>query len=91
MEKNIYNFTPEEILKKFRATEKGLLDEEAGKKLKEYGPNRIEKKQGWRGAKLILHQFNDALVFNDYFLIFLQATIYFFIKTILNSRQRGCL
>src|SRR4030042_1331027 len=62
MEKNIYNFTPEEILKKFRATEKGLLDEEAGKKRKEYGPNRIEKKQGWELAKLILHHFNDALV-----------------------------
>ncbi len=39
-----------------------MTDEEAKKKLKKYGLNRIEKKRGWRWAKLVLHQFNDALV-----------------------------
>lgn len=62
MAKNVYNFTSEEILKKFSAFENGISDEEAGKRLKKYGLNRIEKKRGWRWAKLVLHQFNDALV-----------------------------
>ncbi len=60
--KNIYNYTPEEILKKFSAFESGLSSEEAKKRLREYGPNKIEKKQNWRWVKLVGHQFNDALV-----------------------------
>jgi potassium/sodium efflux P-type ATPase len=62
MMKQIYNFSPEEILKKFSASESGLSSEEAKKRLKEYGPNKIEKKNSWRFTKLVGHQFNDALV-----------------------------
>ncbi|OGI26360.1 MAG: hypothetical protein A3J76_04325, partial [Candidatus Moranbacteria bacterium RBG_13_45_13] len=62
MAKQIYNLNTEEILRKFRANADGLSDEEATKRLKEYGLNRIEKKLGWRWAKLVFHQFNDALV-----------------------------
>ncbi|MFA5871338.1 MAG: cation-transporting P-type ATPase [Parcubacteria group bacterium] len=59
---NIYNLSPKEIFRKFSTSLDGLLDKEAGERLKEYGPNRIEKKQRWRWAKLAGHQFNDALV-----------------------------
>lgn len=62
MPKQIYNLDPGEVLKKFSASANGLTDEEAGKRLKVYGLNRIEKKRGWRWAKLVFHQFNDALV-----------------------------
>ncbi|MFA5925569.1 MAG: cation-transporting P-type ATPase [Parcubacteria group bacterium] len=62
MEKQIYNLSPGEVLGKFGASENGLSDEEAGKRLEEYGPNKIEKKQRWRWVKLVFHQFNDALV-----------------------------
>jgi Ca2+-transporting ATPase len=62
MSKQIYNLSPEEILKKFSANENGLSSEEAAKRLKEYGSNKIEKKQNWRWAKMVGHQFNDALV-----------------------------
>jgi magnesium-transporting ATPase (P-type) len=62
MAKQIYNLTAKEVLKKFGARASGLLDEEAAEKLKEYGPNKIEEKQRWRWARLVLHQFNDALV-----------------------------
>ena len=62
MSKQIYNLTPAEILKKFSAFENGLSSEEALKRLKEYGPNKIEKKNNWRWVKLVAHQFNDALV-----------------------------
>ena len=62
MSKQIYNLSPEEILKKFSASENGLSTEEAKKRLKIYGPNKIEKKNNWRWAKMVGHQFNDALV-----------------------------
>ena len=58
----IYNLSAEEVLGKFGTNENGLSDEEVMKRLKVYGPNRIEQKHGWRWVKLILHQFNDALV-----------------------------
>jgi magnesium-transporting ATPase (P-type) len=62
MAKQIYNLSPEEVLKKFGTSERGLSSEEAAKKLKEYGLNEIKKKVSWRWAKLVGHQFNDALV-----------------------------
>jgi Ca2+-transporting ATPase len=62
MPKQIYNLTPKEILKKFSASENGLSNEEALKRLKVYGPNKIEKKKNWRLMNLVAHQFNDALV-----------------------------
>ncbi|MFA6193603.1 MAG: cation-transporting P-type ATPase [Parcubacteria group bacterium] len=62
MPKQIYNLTPAEVLKKFSTSENGLSNEEAAKRLKVYGRNKIEKKNNWRWAKLIGHQFNDALV-----------------------------
>jgi P-type Ca2+ transporter type 2C len=62
MPKLIYNLSTEEVLRKFSSSENGLSDENAKGRLQEYGPNKIEKKHNWRWAKLILHQFNDALV-----------------------------
>jgi potassium/sodium efflux P-type ATPase len=62
MAKQIYNLSAEEALGRLGADMNGLSDEEAEKRLKEYGLNKIEKKQKWRWAKLIGHQFNDALV-----------------------------
>jgi len=60
--KQIYNLTPREILARFNAKINGLADEDAQKRLDEYGRNRIEKKHKWKWAKLIFNQFNDALV-----------------------------
>ncbi|HEX7586332.1 MAG TPA: cation-transporting P-type ATPase [Patescibacteria group bacterium] len=62
MKKSIYNLTPEEVLKKFSASFDGLLEEDAKKRLKEFGLNKIAKKQNWKWLKLIFSQFNDALV-----------------------------
>jgi potassium/sodium efflux P-type ATPase len=62
MPKQIYNLSADEVLKKFSASASGLAEEEAKKRLSEYGPNRIEKKQRWRWMKLAAHQFTDALV-----------------------------
>lgn len=62
MGKQAYNLSTEEILRKFSASSLGLSDNEANKRLKEYGPNKIEEKRRWRLAKLVFHQFNNALV-----------------------------
>lgn len=61
-EKQIYNLTPKEILKKFDSRVSGLSEQEIGDRLKEYGPNEIEKVRRWRWLKIMLHQFDDALV-----------------------------
>ena len=60
--KNIYNLSAEEILRKFQSDSDGLKDKEAELRLKQYGLNKIEKKQNWKWARLIFNQFNDALV-----------------------------
>ncbi|PJA86647.1 MAG: hypothetical protein CO141_03630, partial [Candidatus Moranbacteria bacterium CG_4_9_14_3_um_filter_42_9] len=62
MQKNIYNLTPDEVLKKFNAALDGLSEAEAEKRLNKYGPNKIVKKQNWKWLKLIFNQFNDVLV-----------------------------
>jgi magnesium-transporting ATPase (P-type) len=60
--KQIYNLTPEEVLKKFNASQDGLSLDEAESRLKNSGENKIAKKQSWKWLKLIIAQFNDALV-----------------------------
>ncbi|EKE25823.1 MAG: hypothetical protein ACD_5C00026G0001, partial [uncultured bacterium] len=60
--KQTYNLTKEEVLEKYKASEKGLTNEEAQKRVKEYGYNKVAKKQNWSWFSLLLGQFNDALV-----------------------------
>ncbi len=49
-------------MKKFSSSAKGLSENEAKKRLVQFGKNELKKKQGWKWPKLILGQFNDALV-----------------------------
>lgn len=60
--KNTYNLSAKEILRKFQSDLDGLADKEAELRLKQYGLNKIEKKQNWKWLKIIFNQFNDALV-----------------------------
>jgi P-type Ca2+ transporter type 2C len=60
--KQIYNLIPREIINKFHTNPSGLSNVEAEKRLGEFGFNKIEKKFHWKWLKLILNQFNDALV-----------------------------
>ena len=62
IKKQTYNLTPEEILKKFNSNQDGLSVDEAKKRLLEFGENKLIKKQNWKWLKLIVSQFNDALV-----------------------------
>lgn len=61
-EKQIYNLTSQEVLQKCNSTEKGLENEEAKKRLGEYGLNKIQKKQSWKELRILARQFDDALV-----------------------------
>jgi Ca2+-transporting ATPase len=61
-EKNTYNLSSGEVLKKNNTSHQGLSDEEVEIRLKQHGPNKIEKKQNWKWLKIIFSQFNDALV-----------------------------
>ena len=60
--KRNYNLAPEEICRKYDSSPAGLSEEEAKRRLKRYGKNEIRKKQNWKWLKIILGQFNDALV-----------------------------
>jgi P-type Ca2+ transporter type 2C len=60
--KNIYNLTSREIMNKFSTKSTGLGDVEVELRRKKFGFNKIEKKIRWKWIKLVLRQFNDALV-----------------------------
>jgi len=61
-DKQIYNLTSKEIFDKFKASNNGLSSDDVKARIKEYGENKIERKQNWKWLKLIVGQFNDALV-----------------------------
>jgi len=61
--KNIHNYAPQEILRELMTSQQdGLSVNEALARVKEYGRNQIEQKHNWRWLKLVVNQFNDALV-----------------------------
>jgi Ca2+-transporting ATPase len=60
--KNNYNLSQDEVLQKFKVSLEGLSQKEAKIRLKEYGKNKISRKQNWKWLKIIWSQFNDALV-----------------------------
>lgn len=62
MPKNIYNLSAEEILTRYKTSRQGLTDGEAFKRLRQYGPNQLEKKARFTWFHILLGQFNDALV-----------------------------
>ncbi|MGB9778485.1 MAG: cation-translocating P-type ATPase, partial [Candidatus Bathyarchaeales archaeon] len=52
----------EETLKVLNAKETGLSQEEAQKRLQEYGPNELKKEKGISPIRLFLEQFADILI-----------------------------
>lgn len=57
-----YNITPAEALNVLNTTKKGLTDEEAQKRLFEYGPNILSKEQKLTALKIFLSQFKNAFL-----------------------------
>lgn len=60
--KQIYNLTAKDVLGLLESGKNGITEEESRKRLQRYGYNQLKKKQNWKWARIILNQFNDALV-----------------------------
>jgi len=67
---NPHTMKVEEILKALKTTPKGLSEEEAKKRLKQYGPNELVAAKKIYPLKIFLEQFKDVLV-----IILLIATV----------------
>ncbi len=66
MEKEDSNFhskSLEELFKELNSSKKGLTNDEAGKRLVQYGTNTIKKKNKLKPLKIILEQFNSFLIY----------------------------
>lgn len=54
--------TKEEVLRQFNTTEEGLTDEEAQKRLKEYGYNELTQKKQKSIFTMLKEQLTDVMV-----------------------------
>lgn len=61
MEKQIYNQAKKEVLKNFNVTVKGLNEQEAKERVRQYGYNAVKKKAAFSWFSLLIGQFNNAL------------------------------
>lgn len=57
-----YSETPEKVLAELKSSEKGLTQNEAGRRLEKYGRNELKKKGGIGPAGIFLSQFASPLV-----------------------------
>ena len=62
MSKPWHTMETEETLQTLNAKETGLTQEEAQKRLQQFGPNELKKEKGVSPIKLLLEQFTDILI-----------------------------
>ena len=60
---NYYQLESSEILLQFRTSEFGLTEEEARKRLVQYGPNKLAEEEAISRFKVFLHQFASPLIY----------------------------
>ncbi|KPK95137.1 MAG: ATPase [Deltaproteobacteria bacterium SM23_61] len=60
---NCYQLDDREILQIFDTSESGLTEEEAGQRLRRYGPNRLAEEEKISRVKVFLHQFASPLIY----------------------------
>jgi len=78
---NWHSKTKEEIYQELKTSEKGLSQEEAEKRTKEYGKNVLKKTHRLRPLKILLQQFNSFLIY----ILVIAAVISFFIGHLLDG------
>lgn len=61
--KNIYNLTSYEVLQKFDTSLQGLSEDEAEKRLGEYGPNKLAEAKTESLLMIFLRQFKSPLIY----------------------------
>jgi len=70
----------DQVLEKYKTTKRGLLQDEADKRLKEFGYNELKEKKKTTPFKVLLRQFTNFIVF----VLIAAALISFFIGEIIN-------
>lgn len=60
---NWYQLPIKEILQKLETSEEGLTDIEAGKRLQQYGFNKLVEEEKVSRLKILLHQFTSPLIY----------------------------
>src|SRR3990172_4530609 len=60
---NWYQLPVKEILQKLVTSEEGLTDNEATKRLKQYGLNKLVEEENISRLKILLHQFTSPLIY----------------------------
>jgi Ca2+-transporting ATPase len=58
-----YQLDAEEVFQRLQTSEKGLTDEEVGKRLSLYGPNLFAREEKISKLKILLHQFKSPLIY----------------------------
>ncbi|MFA5126373.1 MAG: HAD-IC family P-type ATPase [Patescibacteria group bacterium] len=58
-----YVLSKHQVLKKLDSQSRGLTSSEAQKRLIKYGPNVLQAKERWHGAKVFFSQFKSALIY----------------------------
>ena len=58
---NYYNLQSDEVIKLLRTSPNGLSNEEASKRLQEYGYNELPKEKGFTALGIFFSQFNNVL------------------------------
>ncbi len=77
-----YNLDKKEVLHKLHSSLRGLSEFEAESRLKEYGPNYLEKVKRLSGLKIFLSQFKDVIVFILIFAVLVSLFLHEFIDAI---------
>lgn len=62
MTENYYAITPKETLKLLDTSEKGLTEQEAKKRLQQYGYNELIKEKSTSALRIFINQFTNALI-----------------------------
>jgi len=70
-----YALKKEKLLDSLKSTEAGLSEEEAERRLKEYGPNELTTKEGISPLQIFLGQFKDIFVIMLLFAIIVSVAI----------------
>ncbi len=76
-----YSKSKEEIFKKFNTSEKGLTNQQAQEKLKEYGKNLLKETHKLRPLKILLEQFHSFLIY----ILIIAIAISFFINHLVDG------
>ncbi len=79
---DFYNLERKEVVLKLHSSLRGLKQEEAQKRLKQYGANYIEKEKRLSGVKIFLSQFKDVIVFILIFAILVSLFLQHFIDAV---------